>query len=120
MNQGNNLNRYPPNDPYLQRGPPVQQAYEMNRIQQGSAGIQQQQQQRRGEQVPRTGDINQWGDMSGFNEKVTRIKFIRKVYLILTSQLIFTFGIVAIFVFVEPVKKWAKTNTGYTLYVLSM
>lgn len=42
----------------------------------------------------------QWGDFSSLNDKVLRIKFIRKVYLILTTQLIFTFGIVSIFVLV--------------------
>jgi len=43
---------------------------------------------------------NQWGNMSGLSDKVVRIRFIRKVYMILSAQLIFTFGIVAIFVFV--------------------
>lgn len=43
---------------------------------------------------------NQWANMLGLSQKVTRIRFIRKVYLILTAQLIFTFGLVSVFVFV--------------------
>ena len=65
------------------------------------------------------GNGNEWGNMSGLTEKVTRIRFIRKVYLILTTQLIFTFGIVALFVFVKPVKDFARTTAGYTVYIIS-
>ena len=43
----------------------------------------------------------QWGNLgSGLNNKAIRIAFIRKVYLILSAQLIFTFGVCSIFVFV--------------------
>jgi hypothetical protein len=42
----------------------------------------------------------QWGDMSGLSDKNVRIKFIRKVYLIVASQLIFSFSFICIFVFV--------------------
>ena len=38
-----------------------------------------------------TNQIGQWGNFgAGLTDKVVRIKFIRKVYLILTSQLLFT------------------------------
>ena len=102
-------NKYPPDDPYLQSGPPPQ--YGMAVMQQGAAGNQ-----------PTQTNIengNEWGNMSGLTEKVTRIRFIRKVYLILTTQLIFTFGIVALFVFVKPVKDFARTTAGYTVYIIS-
>lgn len=62
---------------------------------------------------------NQWGDMSGLSEKVIRIRFIRKVYMILSAQLIFTFGIVAIFVFVKPINEWAQTDAGFIGYIIS-
>lgn len=46
-------------------------------------------------------EAGQWGDFgNAFSDKVVRIGFIRKVYLIVTAQLIFTFGIVSIFVVV--------------------
>ncbi len=41
----------------------------------------------------------QWGDLGGLSDKVARIGFIRKVYLIVTTQLLFTFGVICIFVF---------------------
>lgn len=52
---------------------------------------------------PTNGDANQnggFGNFNAFSDKNIRIRFVRKVYLILTCQLIFTFGIVSIFVFV--------------------
>merc|ERR1719223_256189 len=58
--------------------------------------------------------------MPGLTGKVTRIKFIRKVYLILTAQLVFTFGVVSIFVFSDSVRTWAKTPAGRALYLVSM
>ena len=42
-----------------------------------------------------------------------------KVYAILTVQLVFTFAVVAIFVFVEPIKSFAKTSIGFGLYIAS-
>ena len=67
-----------------------------------------------------TGTAGQWGDFGSFNDKNIRIRFIRKVYLILTAQMIFTFGIVCIFVFVDQVKTFAtKTNAGLALYIAS-
>ena len=44
---------------------------------------------------------SQWGDISGgFTDKTIRLGFIRKVYLLLSAQLLFTFGIVLVFVLV--------------------
>jgi hypothetical protein len=50
------------------------------------------------------GNINNggWGNIHiapNLTDKVIRIKFVRKVYLILTVQLLFTFGIVALSIF---------------------
>lgn len=57
-----------------------------------------------------------WGD---FSIKETRIKFIRKVYGIITVQLLFTFGIVCVFVFAEPVKAFAQSPAGFGCYIAS-
>nr|XP_023700347.1 protein lifeguard 3 [Paramormyrops kingsleyae] len=48
-----------------------------------------------------------WDDMS------IRHVFIRKVYLILASQLLITVAIVAIFTFVDPVKSFVIKNPGF-------
>lgn len=52
-------------------------------------------------------------------DKVIRIQFIRKVYLIVTTQLLFTFGFVCLFCFVEPIKNFAQSDTGLYLYIAS-
>lgn len=49
-----------------------------------------------------------------FSEKSVRLGFIRKVYALLSAQLIITFGIVAIFVWVPEVQTFAATN--YALF----
>uniref|UniRef100_A0A0P4WTP6 Protein lifeguard 1 n=1 Tax=Scylla olivacea TaxID=85551 RepID=A0A0P4WTP6_SCYOL len=49
-------------------------------------------------------------DEFAFSEKSVRRGFIRKVYAVLTSQLIITFGIVAVFVLVPDVQKFAVRN----------
>uniref|UniRef100_A0A8C4PXC1 Fas apoptotic inhibitory molecule 2a n=1 Tax=Eptatretus burgeri TaxID=7764 RepID=A0A8C4PXC1_EPTBU len=49
-------------------------------------------------------NVGQWDDSN-----VRRV-FIRKVYTILSAQLFVTFGIVAIFSFVMPVKIWVKRH----------
>lgn len=49
-------------------------------------------------------------DDFAFSEKSVRRGFIRKVYAVLSSQLIITFGIVAVFVLVPEVQKFAATN----------
>ena len=63
----------------------------------------------------------QWGNMGvGLTDKIIRIKFIRKVYLIVTSQLLFTFGVCLLFAAVEPIRKWiTESNAGLVLYLLS-
>ena len=43
---------------------------------------------------------SQWGDLTGFSDKTIRIGFIKKVYLLLSIQLLFTFGIVLVFTLV--------------------
>ncbi|CAF0920741.1 unnamed protein product [Brachionus calyciflorus] len=65
------------------------------------------------------GQNGQWGDFNLLSDKFQRIKFIRKVYLILTTQLIFTFGVVSIFVLVEPIKEFTKTQAGFICYLVS-
>ena len=65
------------------------------------------------------GEFNMTFSNQGLNEKAIRIGFIRKVYLIVSSQLIFTFGICSIFVLVDSVKEFAKSDTGFYLYIAS-
>ncbi|XP_073847849.1 protein lifeguard 2-like isoform X2 [Musca autumnalis] len=50
-----------------------------------------------------------------FNEESVRKGFIRKVYLILMAQLLFTFGIVALFLFHEPTQQFSQRNPGLVL-----
>lgn len=45
-----------------------------------------------------------------FTEKSIRFAFIRKVYTILTLQLLLTFGIVSLFIFVIPIKEFCLSN----------
>ncbi|GAB6031888.1 transmembrane BAX inhibitor [Chamberlinius hualienensis] len=47
---------------------------------------------------------------SSFSDKNIRRAFVRKVYLILMVQLLFTFGIVALFFFQKNVKQFVRTN----------
>ncbi|XP_047481793.1 protein lifeguard 1-like [Penaeus chinensis] len=51
-----------------------------------------------------------------FSEKSIRMGFIRKVYAILCTQLLITFGLVAIFVWVPAVSNYALNNQ-WTLWV---
>ncbi|KAL0124621.1 hypothetical protein PUN28_006461 [Cardiocondyla obscurior] len=46
-----------------------------------------------------------------FNDKTIRNGFIRKVYSILMCQLIITFGMISIFVYVESTKLWVRQHT---------
>ncbi|XP_028833719.1 transmembrane BAX inhibitor motif containing 1a [Denticeps clupeoides] len=48
----------------------------------------------------------------GWDSLTVRHAFIRKVYIILAVQLLVTFGIVAIFVFVQPVRSFVVKNPG--------
>ncbi|XP_064644170.1 protein lifeguard 1-like [Lineus longissimus] len=45
-----------------------------------------------------------------FSERSVRMGFIKKVYAILTAQLICTIGIMCIFIFIQPVKEYARNN----------
>ncbi|XP_067938353.1 protein lifeguard 2-like [Watersipora subatra] len=54
---------------------------------------------------------------ASFSDKVIRNRFIRKVYLILMCQLLFTTAMVAIFISVTDVKTWVQRNSWF--YYLS-
>jgi len=49
-------------------------------------------------------------NLSGFGEKAIRRAFIKKVYGILMVQLLLTFGIICLFMFVEPVKEFTRKS----------
>ena len=72
-------------------------------------------------QNPNQAADGQWGTFGqGLTEKVVRLKFIRKVYSIVTIQLIFTFTIVLIFTAVDAIRNWmTKTTGGLILYILA-
>eukprot|EP01138_Halocafeteria_seosinensis_P004756 gb/GECG01004863.1/.p1 GENE.gb/GECG01004863.1/~~gb/GECG01004863.1/.p1 ORF type:complete len:311 (+),score=12.27 gb/GECG01004863.1/:1-933(+) len=55
-------------------------------------------------------------------DKAVRMGFIRKVYAILIVQLLFTFGITAIFTFVESVKDFVQSSPGlfWLAWILSI
>jgi protein lifeguard len=50
---------------------------------------------------------------SSFNTRQIRHAFIRKVYLIMTAQLCVTLAFVAVFQFVNPVKKWVRHHIWF-------
>ncbi|CAH8523653.1 unnamed protein product [Schistosoma intercalatum] len=52
-----------------------------------------------------------------YSDKYVRHAFIRKVYLILTAQLLVTSAFVCVFLFSPPVKKWVSKNSWF--YYLS-
>lgn len=61
---------------------------------------------------------------SGWDSLSIRHAFIRKVYLILASQLLLTTGIVAIFTFVQPVRGFVQANpaiywASYAVYFIT-
>ncbi|XP_024123853.1 protein lifeguard 1 [Oryzias melastigma] len=61
----------------------------------------------------------------GLDNKSIRRAFIRKVFLVLTAQLMVTFGFVAIFTFVEEVKVFVKENiwtyiVSYVIFLVSV
>ena len=64
---------------------------------------------------------DQWGNFgTGLTDKVVRLRFIRKVYSIVTIQLVFTFSIVLIFTAVDVIRDWmTKTTGGLVLYILA-
>lgn len=49
-------------------------------------------------------------NLSGFGEKAIRRAFIKKVYGILMVQLLLTFGIICLFMFVEPVRDFTRRS----------
>ncbi|KAJ8335111.1 hypothetical protein SKAU_G00407500 [Synaphobranchus kaupii] len=53
---------------------------------------------------------------SGFEDKTIRQAFIRKVFMVLTVQLLVTFSFVAVFTFVDDAKKFVRKNP-WTYYV---
>ncbi|KAG7227340.1 hypothetical protein INR49_000345 [Caranx melampygus] len=60
----------------------------------------------------------------GFDSLSIRHAFIRKVYLILASQLLVTTGLVAVFTFVEPVRYFVRKNpavywASYGVYIVT-
>ncbi|XP_048390727.1 transmembrane BAX inhibitor motif containing 1a [Stegostoma tigrinum] len=54
---------------------------------------------------------NQGFAASSWDDRKVRHTFIRKVYMILTAQLLVTFGIVAIFTFSAPVQTFVQSNS---------
>jgi len=48
---------------------------------------------------------------SNFGAKAVRLAFIRKVYGILSVQLLITFGFICIFAVPQPVREWSQANT---------
>lgn len=66
--------------------------------------------------IPPSYDDNDEFTNSGFEDKSIRQAFIRKVFLVLTVQLMVTFSFVAIFTFVEDAKLFVRMNP-WTYYV---
>ncbi|XP_030637720.1 transmembrane BAX inhibitor motif containing 1a [Chanos chanos] len=71
-----------------------------------------------------SGDGEGFAAESGWDSMSVRQAFIRKVYMILASQLLVTFGIVAVFTFVEPVKEFVAKNpaiywASYAVYFVT-
>lgn len=65
-----------------------------------------------------TGDTVPIFAAPGLTDQTIRRRFIRKVYLILTAQLLVTVAFVAVFQFVKPVRDYVQTNLW--LYISSM
>ncbi|KAK7092850.1 protein lifeguard 3-like [Littorina saxatilis] len=53
-----------------------------------------------------------------FSDTSIRHAFIRKVYLILTSQLLITFALIATFMFVEPLKEYVQKHIWVSIFAL--
>merc|ERR1712110_35622 len=49
--------------------------------------------------------------LSGFDEKSVRLGFIRKVYSILMCQLLVTGAVMALFMYVKPIKSYVQDNS---------
>eukprot|EP01137_Pigoraptor_chileana_P005832 Opistho-2@49440 len=63
-------------------------------------------------------DHQRWKGPVNFSEVSIRQAFIKKVYCLLGCQLLITFGIVALFTFVTPVKNWANDNPAVFISAL--
>ncbi|XP_040288361.1 protein lifeguard 1 [Bufo bufo] len=68
---------------------------------------------------------NQDFPISRWDDKNIRRAFIRKVFLVLTAQLLVTFAFVAVFTFVEGVRVYVKRNTwtyylSYAIFFVSL
>lgn len=63
---------------------------------------------------------NQEITISGFDDKTVRRAFVRKVFLVLTVQLVVTFSFVALFTFERNIKTFVRQNswTYYVSYVV--
>ncbi|XP_018605914.1 glutamate receptor, ionotropic, N-methyl D-aspartate-associated protein 1a (glutamate binding) [Scleropages formosus] len=66
--------------------------------------------------VPPSYYDNEEFTQSGWEDKSIRQAFIRKVFLVLTVQLVVTFSFVAVFTFVEDAKRFVRVNS-WTYYV---
>jgi hypothetical protein len=97
-----NQSHYPPAQPY-QSTPRVQTS---NPYQAAGYGYGQD------DGVPAGDEATGWVGGT-FSDKKIRQQFIKKVYLILMSQLFFTFGVVCLFYFVKDVKDWVRRNSWF-------
>ncbi|GFO50034.1 protein lifeguard 1 [Plakobranchus ocellatus] len=71
--------------------------------------------------VPKHNYEQQFGN--SFSDKALRRGFIRKVYLILFTQLAVTFGVICLFIFCKPVKEFVQDNiwvylVAYVLFIV--
>ncbi|CAF1618951.1 unnamed protein product [Adineta ricciae] len=58
----------------------------------------------------------EWGNFNGLESKEIRRVFIRKVYSILSIQLLITFGIIALFHFTPSIRGYVRSSEGQWLY----
>ncbi|CAF1397580.1 unnamed protein product [Adineta ricciae] len=58
----------------------------------------------------------EWGNFNGLESKEIRRVFIRKVYSILSIQLLITFGIIALFHFTPAIRGYVRSSEGQWLY----
>ncbi|OQV18840.1 putative Protein lifeguard 1 [Hypsibius exemplaris] len=70
-----------------------------------------------------TGELGQEHGFSGnfeFSEKSIRLGFIRKVYAILSVQLVITLGFITLFLYQENVKAFSMSPAGQSMMIASM
>ncbi|XP_062386568.1 protein lifeguard 1 [Sardina pilchardus] len=58
-------------------------------------------------------------EVSGFENKSIRLAFIRKVFSLVTLQLLFTFSVVCVFTFSRTVKEYMMTQNGFWIMISS-